>query len=81
MIKLSLEKQELLDELLGYEGYKLLVGEVGTQLLEPFKANVLNKITTNQDDAFELAILKAKYEGAQRMLATLADLKKNKKLR
>lgn len=73
--KLSEEQKELFLELMSSESFELLVTKIVPVLIEDRAHRVLTQQVDSDSDLLKLAIKRAEYEGAKRLLADLEGLK------
>jgi hypothetical protein len=77
-MKLTQEEQDIISEVIDSDLWPVL-NKVLEQGVERPRENVLNHHVNTEADVFQLALLKAKLEGAQSLLLYFAGLKKRKK--
>lgn len=74
--KLTLDESEQLAELIDMDGFKVLVNKVLPALLDSRRQRLFSQELTTVESFTQLAMLRAEIDGAKRLAADVADLKK-----
>lgn len=77
---MDIDKLEKLEEMLESDGFKVFVSEPLDKLLEDAAKALLAMPVQQEDDAFKLALVRAEYEGARKIVNKIRQLARRKQL-